>query len=818
MRKVGAARIKGNIKAEYNNQSFAWLQAKASFPSLIRSICTVSLLLIVEYFLGIAFESSLSVIPKWLHQLQSIAPIPTYPRDKDAIIEFASVIASISGVILALFYPVLATIASTEYAKTNPGIRSLLLSETTTQSYLRSLTFLTASAITILAALSIGLRVGLIVIAFLGTSSIINLFGILRIGLGIYNLFDPSLLSPISASKLIETIDEATWRKPNFKNANFQRHFLLQAHQQLNNLSYIMSVCLSSSQTSSTGFKRCHLSLLQVLKYYAKRKFEIPTDSEWFPKTYQHKSFFESDISSREMSAITQTLIPPAAIRDLEWFENRVAEILSMNVARLADSGGFALMTELISASSDLIDCRYASSKNKSIPRLLSSYLNAIRNHLNSKTLLQQQNDYDEWKIELTSIEAYGYLLLNFMLRGIDETLKYDGEKLLIEFSKLDFKDSSKLYRSDFLEEHIIELERMHKFIKNEIRAEGVRVTPNWYITQSLGSLQLKLIDERIRWILSLIETHFLPLLNIEEAKPTIATAFAAQIGLEMAHKLLYRLRNIENTIDSINRLEVCKKEFVWENPKTERFISTITSLEEASFTACHRTLLPLSDIAWSADNPDILSHAYATISRKLSKHLQQNSANKYSEIFPDFLASSLRLMPKLMRDFAHYAKPINIALQPTIEVLEISGYAYVYSVLHKNQDLWQATQSAWEKLFFASPENIKRIVSFYAYHKTMNVINGSFHGRFEREKELREMVTKHKITKYSVGNRLVSRFVPEEYGMIHEDFSELFIEMYLFTKLSAKSATSIFQRDLFGTIERIYDRGFDEGVEDEFD
>ena len=58
------------------------------------------------------------------YQIIEKTPKPIYPDVKDSVLYLVSVIASVSGVILALFYPLLATIASTTYAKTHSSFFS----------------------------------------------------------------------------------------------------------------------------------------------------------------------------------------------------------------------------------------------------------------------------------------------------------------------------------------------------------------------------------------------------------------------------------------------------------------------------------------------------------------------------------------------------------------------------------------------------------------------------------------------------------------------------------------------------------------------
>ena len=142
-------RIKNFFLEEKYKANSAVVHVKLTLWSIFKAVGFVALLFVIEHFVTEFWQSHNSLFPEWLIRFQELLPKPTYPDDRDAIVELISVIASVTGVILALFYPILATIASTAYAKVHASIRNLLLYEKETQAYLRRLTYLTACAIAI---------------------------------------------------------------------------------------------------------------------------------------------------------------------------------------------------------------------------------------------------------------------------------------------------------------------------------------------------------------------------------------------------------------------------------------------------------------------------------------------------------------------------------------------------------------------------------------------------------------------------------------------------------------------------------------------
>ena len=230
------------------------IHIKSSIWSICKAVIVIVFLIICEETTSAYWNAHINIFPNWLLNLQKFIPKPTYPDDKDAIIELVSVIASVTGVILALFYPMLATIASTAYAKVHSSIRNLLLQEKETQGYLRRLTFLTAYSITVLLFLSFHFQVGSLILTFLVLYSFITLFGILKIGLGIFNFFEPSTLIRSVISNLIDTIKSVTTEGAYWNDKNFQAHNYKIAFGQIENLSLITNLSIKDD-FNETSFK-----------------------------------------------------------------------------------------------------------------------------------------------------------------------------------------------------------------------------------------------------------------------------------------------------------------------------------------------------------------------------------------------------------------------------------------------------------------------------------------------------------------------------------------------------------------------------------
>lgn len=811
--------ISEQAKQEVDNVKFVNRQAKATVINAIKSIIFIASIFLVEYLGNAIFEpKNRFLLPNWILRFHGYIPIPNYSRDRDAIIEFLSVIASVSGVILALFYPVLATIASTGYAKVNSNIRYLLFSERDTLGYLRILTYLTASSILSLLFLSLGLLPGNLVLGILGFGSIIALFGILKIGFGVYNFFDPSTLSKIAMQKLVESIRNVTEEGAFWEDRNFQNHNRLLAHEQLENLSLINSLCIKDGDLLESSFKKNAEVIFRIFQYYISAKQKIPTKSSWFPDTYIHRSFFESDMSSRGLSKSTMTLIQPIVQKDSYWFEDKISSCIQNGIASLEKMNRIDAVSSMILSSESLFKSLSYELNTRSASQILSYYLDSTLASLNSKAHTELPPRYDDLKRQMILLESYTMCLLKFQIFTLDRIKDYNAEKFESEFCKINFSSIASLYDCDFIPEVRKKLEQYFEYINNEKFAEGKRVTPDWYILQDLASIHLMTCKSLFNEILTLIDTNFIPLLNSSNNLNPLVLSFAGQLGLETANKIRYRLHFLRESFNSLDAFELCKKEFAWEKPDLKSAEEKLAALEDLCYSIIVSNIINISEIPWTSENPDIFGHSYSLISSRIDSQFCNNEITKFLQTFPVFLNSSLAAFNKIQKEFKHYYRPQNIAYQTLLDAMEISGYGYIYSILYGEPKYWKCISDSWNDSFLASEENIKLLVSYYGYYK--NSLNGTginFNEKFEREKSLRNTVERLQINPKGVNDWLVRQFLPTSpYNHSFYDVAELFIELYLFSFIAAKPSTSIIRRDLFDRLT--YHLNQPSAAEDVFD
>jgi hypothetical protein len=788
------------VRERKRKASSNFFHVKLTFWSIIKAVSVVFLLFFIEHFATVFWESNLNTLPSWLVDLQKRIPKPMYPEDRDAIVELISVIASITGVILALFYPILATIASTAYAKVHASIRNLLLYEEETQSYLRRLTYLTACSITVLLFLSFHHLPGNLVLSFLALYCFTTLFGILKIGLGVYNFFEPSTLSSIVVNESIETIKNVTTDGEAWNDANFQKHYHKLATQQTENLSLITSLCLKDDDLKETSFISSIRSSFFILNYYLASKPKIPIDSLWFPITFQFISYFEGDMNRRTMAKNTNTYIQPKQMQNHFWFEERIIGNISVGIESIVKSGQIKAFGKTMELSYSIINSLSWSTDIKTLQVLLKKLNYNIKTISNKKRKEAEIINYDEWREELICVEIYCNVILRFQAGFFERISQIDSTKILNEYSKINWNKNDSIYKSDFIPDLYDTLNRYSLFVNNEQDIEGKQVTPDWYFKQGVTAEYLFKITAKIIETIKLFDTYLLSVAkHFDSENNALLCSYSIHIGLELIHKIRHRMESVNSSLNDLDTLEVCKGEFNWSKLNLAEIESILKGYEQESLLLISSNIEKLSALKWEDQYPDVFAQSYSILSTHIDNSFGEVNSEQVNKYFPKFLKAAVEGFNLLNRRYQGSSNIMN-SHQTLLDLMEISGYAYIYSVIYSDSSYWINVTKSWDNDFLANTDNIKLLVQIYSYSKNGISIGINYIEKTQRENTFNAVKEKMGLTPRSTDDILVQPFLQDS---LHSgDFIELFIEIYLFTFVEAKDAvSSLKKRDMFERI-----------------
>ena len=229
-----------------------------------------------------------------------------------------------------------------------------------------------------------------------------------------------------------------------------------------------------------------------------------------------------------------------------------------------------------------------------------------------------------------------------------------------------------------------------------------------------------------------------------------------------------------------------------------------LEQLEENLLKDISKSSLLVGFLDRPADYPDFFGQFLHITGESLIEALGNGNLDLFSEIFPPYFYGSIMKFEQLKpsEDIADWQREhrLKTAAAPIMDLIDISGYAKVFSELYNNDDYWKIVEETWNKYLTHSeltikPEFFAAVISlaesgFGLGHRSGNRIKWKQIVEYELNKlEKREvyglsrgrMSFASSSTFVNHSSALVRLFAQGRHGS-HYDGIDIFIEYYLKT------------------------------------
>jgi hypothetical protein len=800
--------LRKNVKLYKENTNIKFLLFKQTLANLLVTIIIISVLLIIENFANFYWYSHLKEIPNWLIKLQFHLPKPQYPSSNDAVIELLSITASIAGVLLALFYPVITTLANTVYAKVPTSLRTLILKDKYVLGYLKSITYLTGLALTSLVAFSFGFKPGILILILLIILSLVVLFNLLKFGIWIYDFLAPKALIKTISKDLIESIAAITTSGVNYQVNAFQNFHRKNAIIHLQNMTLITKLTLENDYNQE-AIETCFNAHIKILRYYSIVKKNIPIKSEWFPKKWIHKSYFESQMTDRGLVLETNTYVIPSNSVNLFWFEESVIETLNIIMTNSIKIENFELLKYCFIELNNLFHFLGDDLNTKIANKLFNNNKLIYRDFIYSLKSKGTKQDYELIKLELEVVEAYFLTFLGFEFFFLEKLKGFDHNAFKTSFEKISFQNEKTIFETGFPFELNETIEKISNNIKTEILLEGKKVTPDWYLTQWICAEYLFIFSPQIKETI----TNTCKYLNdeikfVSNNKMSLFASFASHIGVQSLTKLTFKINELKNTMNSLEKFIKIKDEFKWLKPDFDSILELLKKEQTKLLLETNANIINISGLNWSKDYPDVFAHSYMLLTKSIFDALVNEDLELFKTLYPIFVEASFFAMLDNTKNFKHFDNPDNVSFQTIIELMEITGYAYLFAEISKIE-FWKFTEEFWREM---EEEKVKSnctlLVAYYHHYKNNLVGVGiNYTDQHRRKLIFNEFLDRKGIR--SNENHIVNLFIPKhKHDSVFDDVSELIVELIVFTFLVSKPLIQLMpNRPIFQKIIRNYEK-----------
>jgi hypothetical protein len=695
---------------------------RLSFSSLLTAIILVLLVTTIEKNL-LSYLSVSNINIEWVRYFtQSILAVQANIIKNGHIFEtLLSVIASISGVFIGLYFTAISVVVSSVYAKVTSDIRGLLLDEKGGNVYIRSLSVVTAISLILLGYMITGGHPGILSALFM---VVIGCYGVLcfvMLGIRAFFFFDPTKLCDVVFYEFHKYLKLATVSGFGWEDPSFQAHYQKMAAKSISTLRNIIKLCCDEQYLKKQPLSIVLQKAIFSLCEYEKLRYFIPSDSRWYSLMPRHKKWFLSDSSALEIALQTQTSIQPDMIPNTYWVEDEIMGMIFDALKMFVQQNNVELAYEVLGA--------------------LNVYLGKVGNDLGAKRGRKYLNDLGalidscpaiscsagvqtkQKAYELALIDSYGLAGLSLALGVYEMAREFNVQSIVAKIESIDLLEDKSIYNVNILPPILSRVEFVRKGLKFEKNVEGKLISPKWYINQLILVRYAELVKESLEELIVTVEECFVSRADaLFSSKQYIMTTNHAQRGLEMCHKMKAHVPQIQQMMADLKSKTV-NKDITFPVIDWDLVNTRIDGARNKLVENIAKCIPGLSLIEYEDNIPDYFGQAYNIVCQECYAALLNNNPVLFNRLFPPLFYGSLSAHDKLRSETKDMQQEVMLAISfdPLKDIMEISGYALICSELYEAPDVWAKCKGIWDKYLGSSTKTAELLgvlITIFQYRR----------------------------------------------------------------------------------------------------
>ena len=630
----------------------------------------------------------------------------TIPEESDYGTLLGAVIG-VGGVFIALYYAAVSTIGSAIYAKFPNNIRDLLAHEKLGSAYMRLLALITFFGVCLLIFHTAGLEPIILAMPLLIVGTGVMVFGFIRLGTRAFNLFDPTSLSHSLFDQLQQCHRQMQAGGYRWSNQSFQRSSHQIAQRNIDTLATLSEIVAKEPHLNGRPFARLCNNLLLFLRNYETKRKLIPTNSLWYRQRYEHSDWYRTGDMETSLAHDTSTGLQPKVVRDTRWIESEILPIvqgcLEINIKEKRYEIVNALFNYLDIYVQQLTKEHQVEYAFDVIGKIFSSCKDLIFTEEEELIIEESLEHMQICKhlatIPINALIAYTLSLENHRQNTIRQRIRY-----------INWKSEKSIYKAEFAVHVLPRLEWMYSRLAFERKIEGKTISAPWYLQELITQQEAK--NLRSVMICLCEKTCTLYKHWIEVATSTKHPWLKATIistEWEYWNKFKYNMRTLNqlwNNLNSDQRIEGLP----WPSLDFDELITKHKEREKELLDLMSEENLLLSLISRPESYPDFAGQFLHTVGEALFVAMVESDCDMVETLFKRYFGGSLlqfqRLRPEELGTDWQTLNDLKIAAASLLDLMDMSGYAYLLSDYHETPRLQESIVKAWDKYFNEEQEN----------------------------------------------------------------------------------------------------------------
>lgn len=585
----------------------------------------------------------------------------------------------VAGVILGLYCSNITSTYSTKYANAPTNLATLFQRDAITNRCIQQIVGYIILCLILLGECLIHINISYIslVAILILTIRIVVIFS--TAGSRTNTLSNTYQISENIYSEIVAALKHVSGKGFYASDKNFQAHFQKICSIRLGDLKDISLFNKDNPPNQNAATFLFMSKNITLLKYYWETKKTIRYDSLWYRDKVQYEPWhFASDISI-DLALKTGTSPQPKTVRDYWWIENEIEEINEICFEKLCRDRDFETILKYINLLSSLSSHAIDSGDILSwihIVAKLQAYFTSL--YFNS-TSIEENNQI------IASICAVFVATYISAIIGINDYLsKLDLQIILNDIVKMSSEKNADITLNRLFNNQITE-DILHR-ISVEIKLEGKRITPAWYLKQVSSKYIIGFFNDLLENIVIICDnviefgTAFL------KKKQYFQAAVIFSQFLQFMSKSKLTIAAMDQNFNILHQ-QYIEPTIVWENSKLDSAKQKIEAMQKQLPQLLVKCGGAFALTHWSKreDYPDLLGFCYNHICEALISSIEQNDFETFKGAYSGFLATMLLYQEYIRTDVIKIKEPhrqqgvLHVATAPIIEYAMISGFAILW-------------------------------------------------------------------------------------------------------------------------------------------
>lgn len=677
-------------------------------------------------------------------------------------------------------------------------------------AYMRFLAMFTLLGIILLAFYIMGGKPNPITPSIIIILSGLAVFSFIHLGMKAFTLFDPTTLATEVVLQLQRSLLNVVAGATYWDSPEFQEHERIKAESYIETLEVLAEIAQKERHLNGHELVDFCNKLIWFLQWNELEKSKIPRESNWFESKFNYPNWYQTNDTQTSLAAQSGTSLPPKKIKNHDWVEDRLLEIIFRSLKLNLEENRFALSHKLYDLLNRYIEtCSYNGR--------IDYAMRVIRetSKISEDNIVRFLNrNKERQSLELIAICDYVATLPVTALLSFSRSIEAKNKnKNYFEIFKIfDWKLTKGIYHLGLCQKSVENLEWIQKRISFEIEVEKNRVTPEWYIKNLIFKSEA---ENFCKCVTALFEDAIDQYAKWTNKLSSTKRYWLAAACVTRENEFTFKLRKHSDIFEKYWTSIIKNKNHddSWPNFKTDTLIKSLENRIDKIDIMSGEISYSLIQEERPDDYPDFAGQFLHSLSESVFKAIIENNNEKFLKLFPLCFATTFsqaqKLMPVDIKEKWQKENLTKVAFTPIIDLIDLSGYCIILSEYFKNPKISNIVKLFWSKYLKDNGNlNIPKIDMVLTMIASLDLSYEISHRneyRFRWEKIVNRKLTQNVEKKSIAGENpfrnefirlhdspLVRIFAQDELGLTHNGID-------VFYTLILKSMLSKEQRKLIG-------------------